>query len=78
MMGLFSKRYFQRKGVNFSKKFSSAVPLGVLLLIVRKFVLLGRHLPHAEISTAFMSDDVDIELYVKRDSVCHKMKESLY
>lgn len=64
--------------MHFKETFAPAETFQVLLLIVQHLVFLGTHVHHADISTAILNDDIDVELYDKWGSIYYKPNKSQF
>lgn len=51
---LVAKDFFQREGMDYLETFASAIIFEVLIVLVGKLALDGRHVQHVDISTAFL------------------------
>lgn len=73
-----ARGYVQKDGIYHDKKLALDVLVELLLVIGGKHVVFNWHFHHADILTATLNDDIDVELYVIWDGVSYKLIESLY
>lgn len=73
-----AKKCFQKEGVGYSETFAPVVLFKIFLFLFGTFVSKGWHVQHANISTAFLNDDIGGELYVSLDNAHYNLKKSLY
>lgn len=62
---LVAKGYVKKDGVDYDETFAPVTSFDVILLIVGKFTSVGCHGNHADISAAFLNEDIDGELHVQ-------------
>lgn len=60
---LVAKHYVQKNIFNYTETIAAVLPFDGHLPIVGKFRLLGCHVHHADISTAFLMENIDGEMY---------------
>lgn len=75
---LVANGFFQKQEIDYSETPPPAVPLEVLLLLMRRLVSEGWQIHDDDISTATLNRDIDGWIYVSWNEVVYKLQKSLH